>query len=198
MVIYAHVTFPYVHDCYYLVAIPFVISEPGKLFRHIIKFTNWPSVVRFKKHKALDHCKDVPNNLVAFRNKWKGISGIYKITFLPFRLFSYYGSTNDFNVRFKYHLFNSPKQANFLGLFLKVFGWSCFSITVVETCSVGTLRERENWYLSTFCPLLNVLTSAFANPSQALSPSTLTRSKISATLTGRTDSETTRLKKVWR
>ena len=46
--------------------------------------------------------------------------GIYKITFLPLRLFSYYGSSLDLGARFKYHYYNGPKQSNFLGLVLKM------------------------------------------------------------------------------
>jgi hypothetical protein len=33
---------------------------------------------------SVDHCRDVPNNILSFRNKWNGVSGIYKITFLLF------------------------------------------------------------------------------------------------------------------
>jgi len=51
-------------------------------------------------------------------------NGIYKITFLPFRIFTYYGSSSNPNLgmRFQYHYFNGPKQGNFIGLFLRVFG----------------------------------------------------------------------------
>jgi group I intron endonuclease len=156
---------------------------------------NWPHIVRFKKHKAVAHCNNVPNNLAAFRNTWKGVSGIYKITFLPFRLFTYYGSSSDLGARFKYHYFNGAKQSNFLGLFLKVFGWSNFSFTVVEVCPRDKLIDRENWYLSVFNPLLNVLMSSSMDPRQINTLSLLTRSKISATLTGRKDSDETRVKK---
>jgi hypothetical protein len=30
-------------------------------------------IQRFKKHKAVDHCKDLPTNLAAFRRKWNGV-----------------------------------------------------------------------------------------------------------------------------
>jgi len=81
------------------------------------------------------------NNLLRSVNNGKGVSGIYKITFLPFRLFTYYGSSNEFGVRFKYHYFNGAKQTNFLALFLRVFGWANFSITVVELCPVKDLAS---------------------------------------------------------
>lgn len=173
----------------------FVVKEPGKVYRHIIRYMSWPKIERFKKHKALAHCKDVPNSIGSFRQAWKGVSGIYKITFLPFRLFRYYGSSVDLGSRFKYHYYNGPKQNNFLGIFLKVFGWSFFSITVVETCSRDQLNVRENWYLSTFKPLLNILKVASSGPRVPGILSSLTRSKISASLQDRTDSEITRARK---
>lgn len=37
-----------------------------------------------------------------------------KITFLPFRLFTYYGS--NLGERLKYHYYNTPKQPSLLGL----------------------------------------------------------------------------------
>lgn len=109
-------------------------------------------------------------------------------------MFRYYGSSSNLGIRFKYHYFNGPKQSNFLGLFLSVFGWSNFSITVVEVCPREDLLSRENWYLSYFQPTLNVLTSASVRISQT-GLSMLTRSKISASLLGRKDSEDTRMKK---
>lgn len=182
-------------SCYCALAgLPFIATDPGKLYQHIIRFTSWPQLQLFKKHRALAHCNNVPDNLTDFRRKWKGVSGIYKITFLPFRMFTYYGSSSDLGMRFKYHYFNGAKQNNFLGLFLRVFGWNNFSITVVERCSREDLFTRENWYLSRFQPLLNVLMSAGMQP-VSTGHSLLTRAKISAALLGRTDSEETRTKK---
>lgn len=170
--------------------------NPEKLYSHVLRFKSWPKISKYKKHKAIDHCRDVPNNLTQFRNKWKGKSGIYKITYLPYRLFTYYGSSVDLSLRFKYHYFNTPKKNNYLGLFLRVFGWSNFSITVIELCNKEDLIVRENWYLARFNPLLNFIT---VNPTKKdfrlESTSLMTRSKISASLIGRKDSLKTRLKK---
>jgi group I intron endonuclease len=65
----------------------------------------------------------------------------------------------------------------------------------VETCTKDRLRSRENWYLSLFSPLLNLLinTNQISRKSNVISA--LTRAKISASLKGRKDYETTRLKK---
>ena len=97
-------------------------------------------------------------------------------------------------MRFKYHYFNGSKQANFLGLFLREFDWSKFSITVVEVCPREYLHSRENWYLSRYKPLLNVLMTA-GERADLPGLSLLTRSKISLSLTGKKDSEDTRTKK---
>jgi group I intron endonuclease len=122
-----------------------------------------------------------------------------KITFLPFRLFTYYGSSSNLGMRFKYHYFNGAKKGNFLGIFLSVFGWSNFSITVIETnpraVAAKQLATRENWYLSRYHPLLNVLISSSNYPIVSTSLSLLTRSKISASLKGRKESEFTRATK---
>ena len=172
-----------------------VIVDAGKAYRHILKHMSWPHIVRVKKHMSVDHCRDIPNNILSFRNKWNGVSGIYKITFLPFRLFTYYGSSSNLGLRFKYHYYNGAKLRNFLGFFLKTFGWTNFAITIIEVCSKDNLNVRENWYLSKYQPILNVLKSSGDEPRQPGTISRLTRSKISETLTGRKDSEITRAKK---
>jgi len=170
-----------------LAILPFVVTFPGRLYQHILRFLNWSHIQRFKKHKAVAHCNDIPNSLTAFRRQWKEVSGIYKITFIPFRMLTYYGSFSDLGIRFKYHYSNGPKQNNFLGLFLRVFGWNNISITVVEVCPRVDLFNRKIWYLSRFQPLLNVLMKAGMQP-VLTGLSSLTRAKISAALLGRTNS----------
>ena len=179
----------------YLAFSPFISTDPAKLYRQTIRYMSWPNILRFKKHKALAHYRDVYNNINSIRKPWIGVSGIYKITFIHFRLFTYFGSSTDLGSRMKYHYYNSPKQRNLLGLFLKVFGWSHFSITIIETCSPNEVRIRENWYLSTFQPLLNVLMNASTNPKVSGKLSLLTPAKISASLMGRQDSLETRDRK---
>lgn len=170
------------------------------IFNTIIKNKSWPELQRFKKHSrvsgAVDHCRSFnPKQAqiaLEFRKKWKGVSGIYKITFLPFRLFTYYGSSKNLGERLKYHYFNTPKQSSFLGLFLNIFGWEMFSVTIVELVPVNKLREREDWYLKTFMPLLNILMTSGADPRMTRIISVLTRYKISQSLLGRKHTDTTR------
>jgi len=174
--------------------VPFSFAEAGKLYSHIIRFKSWPSINRFKKHKSVDHCPIVLGNIASFYGKWWGVSGIYKITFLPFRLFTYYGSSVNLGQRFKYHYYNSGKASNFLALFINSFGWRYFSITVVEVCPRNELKDREDYYLATFNPLLNVETQAYTDP-RSNTVSNLTRSKISLALFGRKDSDEVRARK---
>lgn len=74
----------------------FVNSNPADIYNFVIKNKSWPFFQRFKKHTSLDNYKKCSSleekNFLKFRKKWKGKSGIYKLTFLPCRLFTYFGS----------------------------------------------------------------------------------------------------------
>jgi group I intron endonuclease len=129
-----------------------------------------------------------------FQRKWLNTSGIYKITFLPFKLFSYYGSSKKIGERIKYHYYNGNKQKKFLGLFIKEFGWSYFSVTLVEKCNPNVLRVREDWYLNKFKPLLNYMTKSYSDPCKFNIKSILTKYKISKALTGRQHSSENKIK----
>ena len=88
----------------------FVKSNPSDIYHFVIKNKSWPFFQRIKKHKSLDHYKKCSSleekDFLKFRKKWKGKSGIYKLTFLPCRLFTYFGSSKDLGERFKYHFYN--------------------------------------------------------------------------------------------
>jgi group I intron endonuclease len=122
---------------------------------------------------------------------WWGVSGIYKITFLPFRLFTYYGSSVNLGQRFKFHYYNGRKSKNFLSYFINTFGWNYLSITVVEECSRDCLKDREKFYLKTYNPLINVQIEAYSD-SRTNVVSNFTRAKISMSLTGGKNSDHTR------
>ena len=87
----------------------------------------------------------------------------------------------------------ASKVQTFLGYFIKVFGWEHFSITVLVQVPVDFLEQRENWYLKTLMPLLNIQTQANVD-SRDSSRSPFTKQKISQALLGRKHSEVTRLK----
>jgi hypothetical protein len=59
-------------------------------------------------------------------------------------------------------------KINYLGLFLNTFGWSYFSLTLIEQYPEYELKTREDWYLHRFKPLLNYLTFSYRDPSPML------------------------------
>nr|UEK25975.1 hypothetical protein [Mutinus fleischeri] len=106
------------------------------------KNNNLLSTIRKKKHRSVNHCHDFWINHSTFQKKWWNVSGIYKITYLNSRHFYYYGSSRNLGQRLKYHYYNGPSQINFLGLFLKRFGWKKFTVTIIEVCSPSKIQER--------------------------------------------------------
>lgn len=82
---------------------------------------------------------------------------------------------------------------NFLGLFLKRFGWKNFSFTIIEVFSPSKRQVRENWYLKKYRPLLNILEEVYSD-SRSLEKSCLTTLKISTTLLGRSHNDEIRLR----
>lgn len=78
------------------------------------------------KPVRVDDCYDLQQGHVVFQNKWDNISGIYKVTFLPFRLFTYYGSSKNLGGGFKDHYTNTKRYSSFIGVFISVFIHSRF------------------------------------------------------------------------
>jgi group I intron endonuclease len=166
----------------------------SNLYNLILSETKWPYINKIKKHKSLDHYRTFHLNPALFYNKWKGISGIYKITYLNCKFFTYYGSSKNLGSRLKYHYYTTPKMQSFLGLFLNLFTWKSFSITIIETCSPNLLKSRENWYLNKFKPLLNMNMESYINSNKTNSLNIFTKLKISNSLKGKTHNELTKLK----
>ena len=74
------------YSSYWALRGSFTLNQPGKVYSHVLRFNPW-KINRSKvprKHLALAHCKNVPQDQITFRKAWTGVSGIYKITFLPF------------------------------------------------------------------------------------------------------------------
>lgn len=150
-----------------------------------MKNHSWTYVEKFKKHISVDHCRDMIKYHSVYQKKWKNISGIYKITYLPNKLFTYYGSSKNIGARLKYHYYLGKNQNNYLGLFLNTFGWSSFSFTLIKQCSEDELKTREDWYLYRFKPLLNYLTFSYRDPRKLQVVSPITKIKISTALKGK-------------
>lgn len=85
-------------------------------------------------------------------------SGIYKISFVGSDKF-YIGSTNDFKRRRKEHkwtLKNNKHCNPMLQNFYNKYNKENFVFEVVEECGVELLLQREQFYLDTLKPYLNV------------------------------------------
>jgi len=107
-------------------------KEEKELIKFVLKNHSWTHIKKYKKYISKDHCRDVIKNHYIYQKKWNNISSIYKITYLPNKLFTYYGSYKNIGTRFKYHYYNSKYHNNFLGFFKKAFGWHSFFITLIE------------------------------------------------------------------
>jgi group I intron endonuclease len=187
--------YSYIYFTYSNIKKDYNLSNEGyKLINLILEKNSWPFIEKRKKHIFIEHCKNFIKDHNLYQKKWLNISGIYKITFLPLKLFSYYGSSKNIGQRIKYHYYNGSKQNNFLGLFIKEFGWSCFSVTLIEKCSPDTLQVKEDWYLTKFKPLLNFMTKSYSDPRRGNQVSVMTKYKISKALIGRKHSLSSKIK----
>lgn len=52
------------------IVIPFSVAESYVLYTHIIRYKTWSYINRKKKHVAVDHCSNVPDNINVVRYKW--------------------------------------------------------------------------------------------------------------------------------
>lgn len=76
----------------------------------------------------------------------------------------YLGRAKDFQKRFKGHL-NVNLNDRF-HTFAKTIGWDNFEFTVIEICNPNMQRERENYYLQKYLPLLNTIFKSNLNDNQ--------------------------------
>ena len=147
---------------------------------------------KLKRHPIVAHCPNFEEGHTKFQKKWRNRSGVYKFTFLNLHIFSYVGSSKDVGPRLKNHYNETPKLNTFFGSFVKLFGWSAFSVSIIEETS--NLVERENFYLRRLKPLLNILTSAGIDARLSPVVSEYTKFRISQTLMGSTHTEATKMK----
>lgn len=91
-----------------------LFSNPKELYNFNLKNKTWKEIVKFQKHKAIDsfNCSKSKNISIWYK-KWWNKAGIYKLTFLNFKLFSYYGSSSNLGQRIKYHYYNGKHQGTF-------------------------------------------------------------------------------------
>ena len=97
----------------------YLFASNIEIYKLILRDTPWNEIIRFKKHKSLDsfNCSKL-SNFSKWSRSWLGSAGIYKITFLYFKMFTYYGSSSNLGLRVRSHYYNGKNKSNFLGLFL--------------------------------------------------------------------------------
>lgn len=134
-------------------------------------------VIPFNRESILATCTNFhdKNARVAFLKEWRSKSGIYLIEYKYDPLIYYIGRTTLFKRRFNNHL--KAESGSKLHIFLNLIGWEHFNISIVETCSLDKLGERENFYIQNYLPLLN---SVFF--------SSMTETAINTTLKSKLDS----------
>lgn len=80
---------------------------------------------------------------------------VYIFTYKSDRNIYYIGRANDFQKRFKAHLNTNLKDR--FHVFINAVCWDKFEFSVIEICSLDMHRERENYYLQKYLPLLNTI-----------------------------------------
>jgi hypothetical protein len=131
-------------------------------------------------------------------NENKGISGIYMLTNKITKKI-YIGQSKELSNRFKNYLNLSYLNSNAsltIHRALVKYGYSNFSLTILEYCEISELLIREQFYFDKLKPQYNIL--KIAGSSQKSKHSEYTKARISKSLQkalGKTHSEDIKLKK---
>ena len=109
------------------------------------------------EEKIVSVCRDLQSStaLKTFFKDLKGKGGIYLFTYKSEPNIYYIGRAKDFQKRFKAHLNTNLKDR--FHVFVNAVGWDKFEFSVIEICNLDMHRERENYYLQKYLPLLNTI-----------------------------------------
>jgi group I intron endonuclease len=106
--------------------------------------------------RAVYENADTPQNQILFENKGK--SGIYLFR-NSINGNKYIGSSNNFKKRFlQYFNTNYLIRCNYMAICLALFkyGYSKFSLEILEYCEVSELLKREKYYFKLLNPEYNI------------------------------------------
>lgn len=109
------------------------------------------------KDDVIKTCKDLlsPSDLKIFFRSIRSKGGIYIFTYKENPDIFYIGRTKNFINRYKAHL-NINLQDKF-HVFANVVGWDKFHFSIIQICNLDVQKERENYYLQKYLPLLNTI-----------------------------------------
>lgn len=131
---------------------------------------------------------------IAIKNNRK-LSGIYKWTHKESKKI-YIGSSVDlgrrFSCYFSYEYLSKHSKSRFIYKALLKYGYSAFSLEILEYCDKENLLKREQFFIDELKPEYNLL--KIAGSRLGSKHSELSRSKISKSLTGLKASEATKEK----
>lgn len=99
-----------------------------------------------------------------FLNKFKDKGGIYLIQYKNDQNIFYIGRTKNFKNRFYLH--SKIKLKDKFHLFANLVGLDKFNFSIIEICELNIQKERENFYLKKYLPLLNTVFKSNFNASQ--------------------------------
>ena len=119
-------------------------------------------------------------------NENKGKSGIYMLT-NNINKKIYIGQSSNLSNRFKNYFYISyiKSQANLIiNRALIKYGYSNFSLTILEYCDISDLLTREQFYFDKLNPQYNILKKKIARNSLKSKHSENTKAKISKSLKG--------------
>lgn len=120
-------------------------------------YLNRKAPIKPFEEKIVSVCKDLLSStaLNTFFKSLSGKSGIYMFTYKCDPNIYYIGRAKDFQKRFKAHLNTNLKDR--FHVFVNAVGWDKFEFSVIEICNLDMHRERENYYLQKYLPLLNTI-----------------------------------------
>ncbi len=130
-------------------------SNDGKIISEL--YRNRKAPIKPFEEKVVSVCKDLLSltSLGTFFKDLIGKGGIYMFTYKSNPNIYYIGRAKDFQNRFKAHLNINLKDR--FHVFANSVGWDKFELSIIEICSLDMHRERENYYLQKYLPLLNTI-----------------------------------------
>jgi hypothetical protein len=90
-----------------------------------------------------------------FLSKYKDKGGIYLFQYIDDSSVYYIGRTKNFKKRLNTHL--KKKFTDKFHLFANLVSWNKFNFSIIEICDLNLQKERENYYLKKYLPLLNTV-----------------------------------------
>lgn len=147
-----------------LTSFAYIRSYHNKKFHHHIealyKALGRKTTIKDFEEEPINTCHDLldKETIKCFFREFNNKGGIYKFTLKNKPNIFYIGSTNKLQRRFWQHtnLFLAANYNDNFHLFALNVGWDKFNFAVLEVCNdTKTLRERENYFLKKYLPLLN-------------------------------------------